>query len=48
MTQNLHIAFDRDDPNKKIELPVNTLKRHFAALGSSGSGKTVLVKCVME
>lgn len=44
----LHIAFDRKDASKKIEIPLNTLKRHFAALGSSGSGKTVLVKCVME
>ncbi len=44
----LHIAYDRKDDKTKIELPVKTLKRHFAALGSSGSGKTVLVKCVME
>ncbi|MHA2250110.1 MAG: ATP-binding protein [Candidatus Kariarchaeaceae archaeon] len=44
----LHIAYDRKDEKTKIELPIKTLKRHFAALGSSGSGKTVLVKCVME
>ena len=34
----------------KIEvlLPVQALKRHFIALGGSGSGKTVLCKCVIE
>jgi hypothetical protein len=29
-------------------LPVNAFKRHFMALGGSGSGKTVLCKCVIE
>ncbi|MHA2365781.1 MAG: ATP-binding protein [Candidatus Hodarchaeales archaeon] len=49
MTQSLlHIGFDRKDKNEKIELPIDSFKRHFAALGSSGSGKTVLVKCVIE
>ncbi|MCE7733291.1 MAG: DUF853 family protein [Candidatus Heimdallarchaeota archaeon] len=48
MTQKLHIGYDRKDPEKKIEIPIDIFKRHFAALGSSGSGKTVLVKCVME
>lgn len=48
MAGKLHIGYDRKDENNKIELPIPTLKRHFAALGSSGSGKTVLVKCVME
>ncbi|MHA2169553.1 MAG: ATP-binding protein [Candidatus Kariarchaeaceae archaeon] len=48
MVQKLHIAYDRKDETNKIELPIKTLKRHFAALGSSGSGKTVLLKCVME
>jgi hypothetical protein len=47
-SSSLHIGFDRKNTSEKIELPIKTLKRHFAALGSSGSGKTVLVKCVIE
>jgi len=31
-----------------VELPVEALHRHLMALGASGSGKTVLCKCVME
>lgn len=31
-----------------VLLPVQTLRRHFMALGGSGSGKTVLCKCVVE
>jgi len=31
-----------------VELPVKAFHRHLMALGSSGSGKTVLCKCVME
>jgi len=31
-----------------VELPVRAFHRHFVALGASGSGKTVLCKCVME
>lgn len=31
-----------------VELPANAFKRHFMALGGSGSGKTVLCKCVIE
>jgi len=31
-----------------VELPVKTFHRHLMALGASGSGKTVLCKCVME
>lgn len=31
-----------------VKLPVDALKRHFMALGGSGSGKTVLCKCVIE
>jgi len=45
---NLHVGYSRKNPDDKIEIPVNALKRHFAALGASGSGKTVLVKAVME
>lgn len=32
----------------RVELPVKVLQRHFICLGASGSGKTVLCKCVME
>jgi hypothetical protein len=31
-----------------VELPVDALHRHLMALGASGSGKTVLCKCLME
>jgi len=32
----------------RVELPVDALHRHLMALGASGSGKTVLCKCMME
>lgn len=32
----------------EVFLPVQAFKRHFIALGGSGSGKTVLCKCVVE
>ncbi len=31
-----------------VELPVEALHRHLMAIGASGSGKTVLCKCMME
>jgi hypothetical protein len=31
-----------------VELPVEALHRHLMAIGASGSGKTVLCKCIME
>lgn len=43
----LHIGYSMEN-GEPILLPVKTLKRHFAALGSSGSGKTVFVKAVLE
>ncbi len=45
---DLHIGFSRKKDGRPIEIPLKSLKRHFAALGSSGSGKTVLVKAIME
>jgi ABC-type oligopeptide transport system ATPase subunit len=33
---------------KAVELPIEALHRHLMALGASGSGKTVLCKCLME
>ena len=32
----------------KVEFPLEALHRHLMALGASGSGKTVLCKCIME
>lgn len=32
----------------ELELKTKTLKRHFVVLGTSGSGKTVLSKCIIE
>lgn len=32
----------------RVELPIIALHRHLIALGASGSGKTVLCKCIME
>ena len=31
-----------------VELPIEAFHRHLIALGASGSGKTVLCKCIME
>ncbi len=36
------------DKSVPVSIPVKTLRRHIAALGASGSGKTVLVKVVLE
>ncbi|CAG0927191.1 hypothetical protein PLCT1_00261 [Planctomycetaceae bacterium] len=52
----LLLGFDREDdekakddiPPENVELGPGTLLRHFMALGSSGSGKTVLCKAVVE
>ncbi len=33
---------------RQVSLPVSAFKRHFMALGGSGSGKTVMCKCVIE
>jgi len=43
----LHLGRDRTD-DSRIELRLGTLLRHLMALGSSGSGKTVLCKAVVE
>ena len=43
----LHLGYKKSDKSS-IEIPVNTLRRHFVALGASGSGKTVLVKVILE
>lgn len=42
------ILLGKDTKGNAIELPIPLLKRHLVVLGSSGSGKTVLSKCVLE
>lgn len=44
---SLNIGNDRHEQGA-VELELHTLLRHFMALGSSGSGKTVLCKVVVE
>ncbi len=41
-------AFLGNIEEEKFEFPLEALKKHFIALGSSGSGKTVLCKVIME
>jgi hypothetical protein len=41
-------AFLGNSNKKKFEYPLENLKKHFIALGSSGSGKTVLTKILVE
>ena len=36
------------ETEKPVELPIEALQRHLMAIGASGSGKTVLCKCMME
>ncbi len=43
----LEIGFHQKT-NEPITLPRNALKRHIVALGSSGSGKTVMGKAIIE
>src|SRR6266545_6314079 len=38
----------RDAPGEAVTLPVSALLRHVMALGSSGSGKTVFCKVLVE
>lgn len=44
---SLHLGVRRDD-DAPVTLPPNALLRHVVALGSSGSGKTVLAKVLVE
>jgi pyruvate/2-oxoglutarate dehydrogenase complex dihydrolipoamide acyltransferase (E2) component len=44
----LWLGSDRASPTEPVELPARALLRHVMALGSSGSGKTVLCKVVVE
>ena len=42
------LLLGRDARGGPVELPADLLKRHIVILGASGSGKTVLAKCVLE
>jgi hypothetical protein len=42
------LLLGRDGGGRPIEIPLDLLKRHLVILGASGSGKTVLAKCVLE
>jgi len=44
----MELLLGTDVKGAPVELPVPLLKRHMVVLGSSGSGKTVLCKCVLE
>jgi hypothetical protein len=45
---SLFIGTQTDDPTIKVELPLNIFERHAGIFGSSGSGKTVLAKIIIE
>ncbi len=45
---SLLLGSSRDEPGAAVTLPVRALLRHAIALGSSGSGKTVFCKVVVE
>lgn len=44
----LPIDLGETPDGKRFKLPLNSLRRHFLALGGTGSGKTVLCKAVVE
>jgi len=44
----MQLLLGTDGKGAPVELPVALLKRHVVVLGSSGSGKTVLCKCILE
>jgi hypothetical protein len=45
---SLQLGSRRDEPGAAVTLPARALLRHAIALGSSGSGKTVFCKVVVE
>jgi len=47
MTQKI-ITLGKTEKNELVNLPINVLKRHVVVLGASGSGKTVISKCIVE
>jgi DNA helicase HerA-like ATPase len=52
MADKLWLGFKLDDEGKrtddKFEISVDLLRRHGGVFGSTGSGKTVLSKCILE
>lgn len=49
ITDSDSVFLGRTIPDQNdVRLPLQVFKRHFMALGGSGSGKTVLCKCVAE
>jgi hypothetical protein len=47
--KNMSLFLGKEKQNDtKVELPVDALHRHLMAIGASGSGKTVLCKCIIE
>lgn len=47
MTKQI-ITLGKTREDEPVNIPVNVLKRHIVALGASGSGKTVISKCIIE
>lgn len=45
---SLYIGTNAKDSTSKVELPLNIFERHMGIFGSSGSGKTVLAKVIIE
>ncbi|WXG43917.1 MAG: helicase HerA-like domain-containing protein [Promethearchaeati archaeon SRVP18_Atabeyarchaeia-1] len=45
---SLFIGSNIEDPSSKVELPLSIFERHMGIFGSSGSGKTVLAKVIIE
>jgi hypothetical protein len=43
--QNVNIGYA---DNNVFSLPIETFKKHFVALGASGSGKTIICKTIIE
>jgi hypothetical protein len=45
---SLYIGTNGEDSTTKVMLPLNIFERHMGIFGSSGSGKTVLAKVIVE
>jgi hypothetical protein len=45
---SLYIGTNAKDSTSKVELPLTIFERHMGIFGSSGSGKTVLAKVIIE
>jgi hypothetical protein len=47
-SMSLFLGTKVEDATSKVELPLNIFERHMGIFGSSGSGKTVLAKVIIE